>query len=409
MKKITLKFVMMLIAAFFVTGQSYAQNEIAGTVLYHFKNNKPISSVTVTLTGQNTGYTATTVTDLNGGYSFTEVPTDTYTIEASTNIMPGGINMADAQKVRHHLIGNQTLDEFEQLAADVDGIPGIGWGDYDAIVAWHMQGTPFSTDPWVFQSISGIEHTYTSYKNLTNVPTMGGSSSGDVNGTFVPTTRDYAMSQINYTEKSFSNDFTVEVYANDIEAASAMGLILNFPEKMVNISNITSPLGEIMTNLKNGKVRIGWINGLDNESMINSEIPVLVISGATTPEYDGSDIQFTLDPGSHFSDKLGNELTTRYTMPVLKRTEGYLGNNYPNPFSSHTTIDYDLPADSKVNISLYNQQGQLVTIIAEDVQKAGKHSVNFESGNLQSGIYYYILKTNGTVQINETKRMIITR
>lgn len=410
MKKFTKRFLIVLSVALLIAGQSLAQNELTGKVLYHLDNNKPISQVTVTLIASDGEIAGVTTTDLSGSYSFSEVLTGTYSIEASTDIMAGGINMADANKIKHHLRGNQLLDEFEQLAADVDFDGLITWADHDAIVDWHMQGIPFNSgQPWVFMTLENIEHTYTQLKTLTNVPTVGGSSSGDVNGTFVPTTRDLAEPMVKYTKKPINNDFSVEIFATDIIEASAMGLIINYPENMVNISDITSQLGVIMTVVKNGQIRIGWINESIDATPVDPGSPILVISGNTTGLYDGSDIKFKVDPSSHFCDQNSNELATRFSLPVLTQTENYLGMNYPNPFNGITTIDYSIPADGKVNISLYNQTGQLVRVLINRPENAGSQSLQFDSEGLEPGIYYYTLKTSGRISINETKRMIITR
>jgi hypothetical protein len=94
---------------------------------------------------------------------------------------------------------------------------------------------------------------------------------------------------------------------------------------------------------------------------------------------------------------------------LITNSGSFLGANYPNPFSSNTNITYYLPADTKVNISLYNQQGQLVTVLMDAAENAGTHNIVFESNGLESGVYYYTLKTTGLNALNETKRMIITR
>lgn len=405
MKKNLTLLITSLTAVLLLAGQSQAQSDISGSVLYHLKNNKPISSVDVKLyTLEGEIEIAAAITDLNGSYSFTDIEYGSYRIEASTTIMPGGINMADAVKVRLHLWGVQTLDEFQQLAADVDNDGEITWDDYDDIVEWFMQGTPFNTGPWVFQTLDFVHS-----GAKTNVPTMGGSSSGDVNGTFVPSTRDLVAIESAYTEKQAGNDFSVEIYAQDIQEASAMGLVIDYPVSMVNINEISSPLGETMKVVENGKIRVSWINQLNNAASLNPNTPVLVIKANTTSTYNGSDIRFVIDPESHFSDYKGEQIATRYSLPLITMQGSNLSGNYPNPFNGSTNITYTIPADSKVNLSLYNQQGQLVKVITDEDALAGTYNINFDSNGLEAGVYYYTLKTTGNVTINETKRMIITR
>ncbi|HAH60225.1 MAG TPA: hypothetical protein DCL86_18990, partial [Bacteroidales bacterium] len=65
--------------------------------------------------------------------------------------------------------------------------------------------------------------------------------------------------------------------------------------------------------------------------------------------------------------------------------------------------------DGYVNINLYNQQGQLVKVIASKKATAGNHQVEVNSEGLTAGVYYYTLQTKGNQPLNETRRMIITR
>jgi hypothetical protein len=387
-----------------LAGQTYAQSDLNGSVFYHLKNNRPISTAVITLINAENQIVDVTTTETNGSFGFTNVAYGSYLIEASTTQMPGGINMADAQKVRHHLMGNQTLNEIEQLAADVDNDNEITWNDYDAIVAWFMEGTPFQTEPWVFQIIS-FENTGTK----TNVPTMGGSSAGDVNGTFVPATRNANAVDATYTTKYAENNFSVEIVAQDISEAAAMGLAINYPYSEIDITKVTSPLGEIGLSVKNGQIRVSWVSPSSGSVSVDPNSPILVIEATTNSTYTGSEIKFVIDPVSNFSNYKGDEIDTRYTLPLIIKSGNHLCLNYPNPFSASTNITYSLPVDAKVNISLFNQQGQMVRVIKDAVENAGTYNIVFESNGLEAGVYYYTLKTSGANAINETKRMIITR
>jgi hypothetical protein len=63
--------------------------------------------------------------------------------------------------------------------------------------------------------------------------------------------------------------------------------------------------------------------------------------------------------------------------------------NYPNPFNAATTISYQLPEPSLVNISIYNVCGQLVKMLINENVQPGYHSMKWEAHNLCSGIYFY--------------------
>ncbi|MFH0736405.1 MAG: GxGYxYP domain-containing protein [bacterium] len=70
-----------------------------------------------------------------------------------------------------------------------------------------------------------------------------------------------------------------------------------------------------------------------------------------------------------------------------------LKQNYPNPFNPFTTIEYSIPNDSFVNLSVYNILGQKVTELVNDNLKVGYYSSNFNGSNLASGIYIYTIRT----------------
>ena len=70
-----------------------------------------------------------------------------------------------------------------------------------------------------------------------------------------------------------------------------------------------------------------------------------------------------------------------------------LEQNYPNPFNPATIISYQIAADSRVELDVFNILGQKVVELVNEHQVAGKYSVNFKAQDLPSGIYFYSIKT----------------
>jgi hypothetical protein len=67
--------------------------------------------------------------------------------------------------------------------------------------------------------------------------------------------------------------------------------------------------------------------------------------------------------------------------------------NYPNPFNTTSTISYDLPEASHVQILVHNIRGQLVERLVDEARAPGHHSIVWEADGLSSGIYFYQIIT----------------
>ena len=80
--------------------------------------------------------------------------------------------------------------------------------------------------------------------------------------------------------------------------------------------------------------------------------------------------------------------------------------NYPNPFNPTTTISFDLPQQSEVNLTVYNTLGQEVTTLINEVKHAGRHHIVFDASNLPSGVYIYRIKAG---LYTGTKKMVLVK
>lgn len=83
-----------------------------------------------------------------------------------------------------------------------------------------------------------------------------------------------------------------------------------------------------------------------------------------------------------------------------------LSQNYPNPFNPTTTIMYQLPFDSKVELKVFDLLGNEVATVVNQKQSAGTHKVNFSSSKLTSGVYFYRLNAGG---FTDTKKMTVLK
>jgi len=89
----------------------------------------------------------------------------------------------------------------------------------------------------------------------------------------------------------------------------------------------------------------------------------------------------------------------------------FLSQNYPNPFNPNTSIKYNLPENTNVEISVYNLMGILVKNLINTNQNSGYKSVIWDGTNnngemVSGGIYFYIIKTN---TFSQTRKMILLK
>ena len=89
----------------------------------------------------------------------------------------------------------------------------------------------------------------------------------------------------------------------------------------------------------------------------------------------------------------------------------YLSNNYPNPFNPSTKIEFGLPEQSEVTLSVFNILGQKVFELTEKSLAAGIHSYNFNASQLSSGIYVYRVHATSADGKNfvESKKMMLLK
>lgn len=77
---------------------------------------------------------------------------------------------------------------------------------------------------------------------------------------------------------------------------------------------------------------------------------------------------------------------------------------YPNPFTTSTTIEYELKKPELVTISIFNHLGEQVEVIQEQ-QSAGKQQVIWHAESLPAGMYYFRLQSGE--QIANGKLMLV--
>ena len=83
-----------------------------------------------------------------------------------------------------------------------------------------------------------------------------------------------------------------------------------------------------------------------------------------------------------------------------------LHQNYPNPFNPVTTIHYDIPEETHVNLIVYDILGREVKMLLNQTEQPGYKSIRWNGRNnagqeISAGMYFYRLETTGFVKVHK--------
>ncbi len=106
------------------------------------------------------------------------------------------------------------------------------------------------------------------------------------------------------------------------------------------------------------------------------------------------------------SDSSNEKTTVAAVMPAAFQLH-----NYPNPFNAQTNIEYTLPEALRVNLLIYNLNGQRVRSLVEMIQPAGHNKVQWDGRddlNRAVGSGVYLMRLEAGAQ-RLTKQIILVR
>jgi len=78
-----------------------------------------------------------------------------------------------------------------------------------------------------------------------------------------------------------------------------------------------------------------------------------------------------------------------------------IAQNYPNPFSTTTNIQFTLENSDNIVVKIYDIRGALVSTIADDNYSVGSHTIVWDATSLQPGYYFYTFQTSKGIVTNK--------
>ena len=174
--------------------------------------------------------------------------------------------------------------------------------------------------------------------------------------------------------------------------------------------------GEIPAEIGN-LTNLVWLNFVHNQltGEIPSSICNLDMNWSDPNNFNISENQLCPPYPDCIEEYVGDQDTTNCvqisimdeTFPLTYK----LHSAYPNPFNPVTTLNYDLPEDELVNITIYDMMGRVVKTLINDQQTAGYKSIQWNATNktgqpVSTGVYLYTIQAG---EFRQTKKMVLLK
>ncbi len=222
--------------------KSFSGLSISGRITYDNIAATPLANVNVILSGQAG---AATLTDANGNFSFNGLANGSYQLHAVCFDKWGGANATDALVVLLHTIQNPVLSGIRLAAADVNTSGDVNSTDALLILRRSVGLiNAFAAGDWIFDSPS------ITLNDTSSVNDIKALNVGDVNGSNVPGISKSSPAIVETNEGSIKftpgEAFQVVMSASEDFEASALTLIIKYPDNLVELQGISSKLKNML-------------------------------------------------------------------------------------------------------------------------------------------------------------------
>lgn len=132
--------------------------------------------------------------------------------------------------------------------------------------------------------------------------------------------------------------------------------------------------------------------------------------GLTTLKQGPEGCIYAMNGGYTTNGKIYKICPSNLSIQEEKGLNNELGQNYPNPTSENSVIDFTIKKNSDVSLTIYDETGRKIKCVYSQNTAAGKHSIELNFQNqMKSGHYFYTMevKENGVLIFSTTKKMLI--
>ncbi|MFO7525244.1 MAG: T9SS type A sorting domain-containing protein [Ignavibacteriaceae bacterium] len=294
--------------------------------------------------------------------------------------------------------GNQMNFPQQMVKFPNDNIGIATFGSYQGGLKIYDPGGNLIND---FNSVIGLRGVH--YLGSGNIIVTNAAGVHEINGT----TGDLVRTIVAGVSGQYINscDFVVETIPVELVSFSASVVNNSISLSWVTASEINNSGFEIEKKVGSGQYavgnplsweKIGFVEG--NGTTTETKYYSFVDEGVSAGIYNYRLKQFDFDGTFEYSNEVQVE--------VHGVAEYSLSQNYPNPFNPSTTIEFQIPSDGFVTLTIYNTIGQEVSKLVNEYRSAGNFSITFSGEKLPSGLYFYTLRSG---DFKKTKKMLLLR
>lgn len=359
---------------------------------------------------------------------------DSYKLAPQTNEdVRNGVNTLDLVLIQRHVLGlNKFDDPYKLIAADVNNDKKISASDLLALrklilgltksltrnTAYRFVPTDHEFEdmdnPYVFPEEVNLGELYDNKENLD----FYAIKIGDVNNSFdIGGTNGFRSDEtieLMATAADFVKGERVDVVVSSDELQQIIGMqmAIDFDQSKLQFVELSAGLldmDEDNTSVGESSISLSW-NKLDAIEAAHGEglFTLSFIAKADGSINNLLSLNTEVVDGELYDGKLN-------TRPIALRTassmEAAYGNvlyqNTPNPFSTHTTINYELAQAGDVALKVFDITGKVLYNKVE-YKGAGAHKVDLDltDQDLQPGVLYYSLESNN---FRQTRNMVVIK
>ncbi len=372
-------------------------------------------------------------TNINGEYTFPNMGSylDYSLTGISADDYLNGVSTLDLIIIQRHILGLEEIESpYQIIASDVNSsndVSALDLIELRKLILGIYEELP-SNDSWRFVDKSFKFTDPTSpwpFKESIDLYDLNGNDMdndfiavkvGDVNNSVIVNSTmnselierrsqyDDVLITHDILQLSESGEYMVPFYFKTNESMLGMQLFLEYDSDQYEIANIESGRLKFDSDsyvISNNDISIVWYSDkaiksegedalfyiiLKTKQMIDSEIFSLASDGKNSELYEQS-----------FNTR--NILLERQ----VNNFENKLFQNVPNPFSSLTTIDFELSRESDATLNIFDTNGKLIKSFSGKYN-SGLNSIIVRNDELNgNGIYYYQLESES---FSSTRKMI---